>query len=263
MTNYGMSTKEEYSYMMKRIKFSLFLLLFLPVLLSGEVIKLIDVPTALTILRGYYDVEVFAYGRGGLQTKIGIGLTDRLMLGILEDVGGALGNGRADWKIPGVFAKINLIYPDKDSMGLSLGYDVLLNGEYGKVYNNQMTDDLVYGFYIVGSKPIILFQGEQYLHFGVRFPILPAAAREKGRNISMFLGLNIIFSPELMLIGEIENFYFNGNRSSEVIYNAGLKYAFNESLSLGLLFQYTKSREINPTDRPSRSISIEYQNIFY
>lgn len=242
---------------------NLILIIFMPIMLNAEIIQLIDIPTANTILRGYYNIDFLVYGRGGIQTKIAIGLSDRIMLGIIEDVGGAIGTEKTDWNIPGVLAKVNIIYPDPDSLGLAIGYDALLSGEYGKVYNNQMTDDLVYGFYIAASKSIVLFKGEQYLHLGARFPVLPAAAREDGNNITLYTGLNVIITPELMLAGEMENFYINKNRNKEIIYNLGIKYAFNEFLNIGLNFQYTSSREINPSDRPSRSLRIEYQNIFY
>ncbi|MBU1077644.1 MAG: hypothetical protein KKH98_10150 [Spirochaetes bacterium] len=241
----------------------IFLIVFIPLSLQAEIIRLIDIPTASTILRGYYNIDFLTYGGGGIQVRLAIGLTDRIMLGIIEDVGGAIGTEKTDWNIPGVMAKINIIYPDSESMGLAIGYDSLLNGEYGKVYNNQISDDLVYGFYIALSKAIVLFSGEQFMHLGIRFPVLPNEARENGDNISLYTGLNIIFTPELMLMGELENFYLNKNRNKEIIYNAGLKYAFSEFLNIGLYFQYTSSREINPTDRPSRSLCIEYQNIFY
>lgn len=247
---------------MKRF-FICIIILLLPFLINGEVVHLIDIPTASTILRGYYNIDFLAYGGGGVQTKISIGLTDRIMLGIIEDVDGAIGSGKTDWNVPGVMAKVNLIYPDSESIGLALGYDALLSGEYGKVYNNQISDDLVYGFYIAASKPIVLFNGEQNMHFGVRFPVLPKAAREEGKNITLYTGLNVIITPDWMLIGEMENFYVNKNRNDEIIYNLGSKFAFSEFLTISLNFQYTSSREINPTDRPSRSLRIEYQNIFY
>ncbi len=239
------------------------LILLLPVLINAEIIQLIDIPTASTVLRGYYNVDFLAYGKGGIQTRLSIGLTDRIMLGIIEDVAGAIGTEKTDWNIPGVLVKLNIIYPDVSSMGLAIGYDALLSGEYGKVYNNRMTDDIVYGFYIAGTKPIDLFKGDQFWHFGIRFPILPKKAREGGKNITLYTGLNVIITQEFMLIGEVENFYINKGRNKEVIYNAGLKYAFSEFLNMGLNFQYTISREINPSDRPSRSLRIEYQNIFY
>ncbi|MDD5065747.1 MAG: hypothetical protein PHF84_01745 [bacterium] len=249
---------------MKKIKSALLIVvLAVPMLLTGEIIQLIDVPTAFTILRGYYDIGFVTYPGGGIQTKISIGLTDRIMLGIIEDIDGAIGNDRAKWSIPGVLAKINIVYPDPESMGLALGYDVLSSGLYSKAYNNELTDDLVYGFYMVASKSVMLFKGDQYLHFGVRFPILPNEARVKGKNISFYTGLNVIINPELMLIGEIENIYLNASRGKEVLYNLGLKYSFSESLSIGAIFQYTKSKELNSTDKVSRSLSIEYQNIFY
>ncbi|MBN1898418.1 MAG: hypothetical protein JW827_06545 [Spirochaetes bacterium] len=239
------------------------LLLVMPLAGWGEIIKVLDIPTALTILRGYYDIEFNAYGGGGLQTKVAIGLTDRIMLGISEDVGGAIGNHKSDWNIPGVLAKINILYPDMDTMGLAIGYDALLSGEYGKAYNNQITDEIVYGAYLAISKSVMLFQGEQFFHLGTRFPLLPYEARIKGKNISMYAGLNIFFSPDIMIAGELENIYFSGGRGKEILYNTGLKYNFTEALSITLNFQYTPSREINPMDRVSRSLLLEYQNIFY
>ncbi len=252
---------------MRRKKISIILIILIFLLnnskIKGEIIKLVDIPTAKTILRGYYNIDFVAYGGGGVQTKVMIGLTDRLTLGVSEDIGRAIGNQTADWNIPGVVAKLNIIYPDIDKIGVAVGYDSLLTGEYGKCYNNQLTDDVVYGLYVTFSKPVHLFTGEQYWHFGARFPLLPFEARKKGKNISLFSGLNIIVNDEIMLIGEIENIYLSGNRSKEILYNAALRYSFNESLSVGVTFQYTSSRDINPTDKASRSIFIEYQNIFY
>lgn len=240
------------------------IIIFLPVIiLNSEIIKLIDVPTATTLLRGYYNIDFVAYGSGGIQTKVIMGLTDRIMLGVSEDIGQAIGNKESDWNIPGVVAKVNIIFPEANSTGIAIGYDALLNNEYGKCYNNKMTDDVVYGVYIAFSKQVSLFKGEQYWHFGIRFPLLPYEARIGGKNISLYTGLNIIVNDELMLIGEIENIYINGNRGKEVLYNAGLKYSFSENLSAGVSFQYTASREINSTDKASRSIFLEYQNIFY
>ena len=230
---------------------------------SGELIKLVDIPTAKTILRGYYAVDFVAYGRGGIQTKVMIGLTDRLTLGVSEDIGGAIGNNKADWNIPGVVAKLNIIYPDADTTGVAVGYDALLTGEFGKCYNNRITDDIVYGLYVSFSKQVHLFAGEQHWHFGIRFPLLPFEARKDGKNISLYTGLNVIVTDDIILFGEAENIYLSGNRGNEILYNTALKYYFNESLSVGVTFQYTHSREINPTDKASRSLSIEYQNIFY
>ncbi len=246
---------------MKKIVYIL-LILLVPFFIQAEIINLINIPTAHTILRGYYDIDFLTYGRGGITTKICIGLTDRIMLGIIEDVGGAIGNNKADWNIPGVLMKVNIIYPEPDSLGVAVGYDALLSGEYGKVYNNQLTDDVVYGFFAAATRPIDLFNGEQYWHFGARFPILPKGARVGGKNISLYTGLNVLISTEIMLAGEIENIYFNGN-NGKPIYNMGVKYNFSEFLSLALNFQYASSREVNSADKPSRSIRIGYQNIFY
>jgi hypothetical protein len=245
----------------KLIKISLITIFILP--LYSETINLIDIPTAWTILRGYYDVNVIIYGGGGLSAKISIGLTDRLMLGISEDIGGAIGSQKADWNIPGVLAKLNLIYPSDDSLGIAIGYDSFLNGEYGKCYNNKITEDIVYGIYLAFTKPVSLFRGSQFWHFGVRFPLLPFEARKNGKNISLYTGLNIIINREIMIMGEVENIYLNGNRNKEILYNCGIKYNFSEALSVRLNFQYTSSREINPEDKATRSILLEYQNIFY
>jgi len=240
------------------------LILSIPAICNTEIINLIDIPTSSTILRGYYDIDFLAYGRGGIMSRIAIGLTDRIMLGIIEDIDGAIGTHKPDWNIPGVLIKLNIIYPEADTLGLAVGYDALLSGEYGKVYNNQLSDDLVYGFYIACSKSVILFRGQQFWHFGIRFPILPYEARANGKNISLYTGLNIFVNAEFMLAGEIENLYINsGNRGKEVIYNLGAKYNFSEFLSISINFQYTQSSEINPADRASRALRIEYQNIFY
>ncbi len=257
----------EYLYQkaMENRKYMLIIMLsiFFPIFLNGEVIKLYDVPSAQTLLRGFYSIDTSLYNNGGILTRLYIGLTDRLMLGIVNDIGGAIGSGEPDWNIPGVAGKVNILFPDEETMGVAIGYDLLAGGDYGKAYNSRITDEVVYGAYLVCTKLIHLFAGGQTWHFGIRVPILPAEAREKGKNISLFTGLYIEINEELKFIGEVENIYLNGGRGKEILYNGGIKYFFNENFDIGLIFQYTSSPDLNPSNRVSRTLFIEYQNIFY
>jgi hypothetical protein len=224
---------------------------------------LIDTPTPETLLRGYYDVYFSSYEAGGIKFKVAIGLADRITLGISEDVGGAIGDGIPQWNIPGVLAKINIFKLEENKLGWSIGYDNFVEGEYGKVTMETNADgsakrkEIIYGLYSAFSLPMAIFTGS-FFSFGVRYPLLPVKMEKNFSDLNFFAGVNLGLNNEVKLNAEIENASINPSENRNLLANAALKYVAGDVLSVSLNFRYLFTDK-----RLSRSINIEYQNLFY
>ncbi|GAI08378.1 unnamed protein product, partial [marine sediment metagenome] len=205
----------------------------------------------------YYDILFDIYDGGGIQSRIMIGLGDYLFLGLSFDVEKAIGNQTPKVYYPHPLGKMKLVLGD---MGLAIGYDSFFVGPDGKevtVTTNGTTiatdKDIIYGPYLVGSKPIYLMGSEQHFHLGLRIPVVPSYDEDE---ISLFFGLDIPLNPEFVLLGEIEKIYFNSDRFDEILYNFGLKFTMAERLGVKLGFRAKVEEET------SRTVTIEYQNLF-
>jgi hypothetical protein len=227
-------------------------------------LNLIDTPMPDTLVRGYYHLYFSSYENGGIKVKVGIGLADRLTLGISEDIGGAIGDGNVQWNIPGVMAKVNIFRTSESGIGWALGYDNFIEGEYGKIVTETNTDgsvkrkEIVYGLYSTFALPLHIFNGNQAFTFGVRFPLLPIKVPKTMQDLTFFAGLNLPINNELRFNLEIENINYNFFANKNTMINASVKYVAGDVLGVSLAFRYMLSKEI-----PSRSIIIEYQNLFY
>jgi hypothetical protein len=248
--------------MKKMVIRAVFSVLFLSGGLFGyNQMTLIDTPTPDTLLRGYYDVYFSSYEAGGIKTKVSIGLADRITLGISEDVGAAIGDKTPQWSIPGVIAKINIFKIEDARFGWAVGYDNFVEGEYGKVIMETNANgstkrmEIIYGLYSAFSLPISILDGS-FFSFGARFPLLPIKMDKSFSDLGLFAGINIGLNKELKFNGEIENISLV--KTDKALGNMAIKYIVGDQLSVSLNFRYYFDKKLL-----SRSINIEYQNLFY
>ncbi len=268
---------EKRRFMLTSVVIVLAILLLHASTLGDEMLNVVNTPTAYSLMRGFYYVNMNAYGGGGINTRIAIGLTDRLTLGLSEDVEGLVGQHHMRWYVPGVLARITFLSPDEYPIGFALGYDSFYFGELAKkahtrpmvrytedgTASTNVQEELIYGIYFACTHPFILLQGMSKLNWGLRIPLVPYEARGKGENISTYISMIVPFAADFRLYGEIESIYFNAARAGEILYNAGFRYNITQELGLSFKLHYSMDRNINPTQKPSRVICIEYQNLFY
>ncbi len=224
---------------------------------------LIDTHTPETLMRGYYDVYFSSYEAGGIKFKVAIGLADRLTLGISEDVGGAIGDGSPQWNIPGVLAKINIFKHEESKLGWAIGYDNFIEGEYGKTVMETNANgtpkrkEIIYGLYSAFSLPVTLFS-DSFFSFGARYPLLPVKMEKDISDFTLYAGINLGLNNEVRINAELENFSIGIKENDKLLANVALKYVAGDVLSVSLNFRYLFSEKLL-----SRSINIEYQNLFY
>ena len=217
-------------------------------------LDLIDSVTAVTLPRASYDIALTAYANGSLQMKAILALHDNIYLGASFDTENIIGNGDVQVHIPGVVAKFKLTdgwqsFP----LLVAFGYDSFYLGDHGKVENSpNLLARIIYGPYMVLSKPIFLFGGEQHIHLGARMPVQPDYSPQ---DTALYLGFDFpigFFVPMF----EINRVYFATGRLEEVLFNLGFKLNIVENFSLELNFLFGLQENIG------RVIVLEYVNFF-
>jgi hypothetical protein len=228
--------------------------------------SVIDTPTAYTLGRGTYQLSMLGYDEGGLEFKAAIGLTDYIFLGASFDIEHAIGRNKAEPNNPGVIAKLKFTDGwERFPISLAIGYDSFYYGSESRAQNNRAEEDeegsnfssddfnrVIYGPYVVITKPIYLFDDEQHISVGYRIPTQPDYVPE---DSSYFVSLDIPLGQHFILKGEMERIYYNFERNDEWLYNAGIRYTV---ANLGIEFDFMKQKN----ERVNRVIRVEYRNEF-
>lgn len=218
----------------------------------------IDTPTAVTLPRGAYDVSFFGYGEGGVLTKASIGLHEKIFLGMSFDARRVIGDGEVEPNIPGVTARIKFTdgLPQFPVL-VAIGYDSLYSGKAARV-GEEYYDDLnpynrvMYGPYMVVTKPIFLFNAEQHISFGTRIPVQPVYLPS---DTSVFMAFDFPLGDFVPMI-EVQRLYFDTKRLSQVMFNFGFRYNMISNLALELNFM------TGPDMLPNRMVVLQYIDRF-
>lgn len=115
---------------------------------------------------------------------------------------------------------------------------------------------IVNGFYVVVSQHYFLFNSEQNLSFGFRYPVIPFDYSDP-KNITFFIGTDIELSPAFSLKGEMENIYLKQERWPEIFYNVAVDFNIVDLVSIDLEFKYSPS-----LGKMVRQLSIGYYTRF-
>ncbi|MFW6365907.1 MAG: hypothetical protein ACOC2H_05455 [Spirochaetota bacterium] len=239
--------------------------------------NVIDTPTAYTIPHGTYQLGMLAYDEGGLEFKTVVGLTDMFYMGVSFDMEHAIGRNRIKPNVPGVIAKFKVTDgPESFPISFALGYDSFYMGATGKVQKDSGDDGgddgplgadedsgsetrvdplnrMVYGPYIVVTKPIYILDEEQHISAGFRIPAQP---NYKPDYSSYFLSLDVPMGQYFTVKAETERIYWNFKRSEEWLLNFGFRYNIftKVGLELDLMLEQHKT--------PNRVVRIEYTDEF-
>ncbi len=237
----------------------------------------IDTPTAFTIPHGTYQLGLLAYDEGGLELKTVVGLTDMFYMGVSFDMEHAIGRDEPKPNVPGVIAKFKITDgPESFPISLALGYGSFYMGATGKIKTEESSssDDggilgteessgdqytvdplnrMVYGPYIVITKPIYILDEEQHISGGFRVPAQP---NYKPDDSSYFLSLDVPLGQYFTVMAETERIYWNFKRSDEWLLNFGFRYNIftKVGLELDILLERDKT--------PNRVVRVEYTDEF-
>lgn len=215
----------------------------------------VDTPTAYTIGRGTYQLSCVGYDGGGMELKTFIGLHDNVFLGVSFDVQHALGQENPEPNIPGVVARVKFTDGwEAFPLSIAIGYDSFYLGENGSVKNpDNELNHMIYGPYLVFSRPIYLFDDEQYVGWGFRMPTQPHFVPE---DSAYFVNLDVPMGQSFHLKTEVGKVYWNFHRPDEWMFNLGFEYCYMDQL--GVEFDLL----MTPGELPNRILKVMYHGEF-
>ena len=250
-------------------------LIFIHLLLSCLIIgqdyppptDLITIPTAGTLMRGSFSMDMRVQDEGGVILGLSAGLTDRFQFGISFGSPNLIGDDSLRW-YPRPEAKLKYLIIDENLTlpGVALGLNTQGYGNFHSEDSLLRYDTKAYGVYLAASKNWRSLLGNVGLHGGVNYNFIETADGDKDPNL--FFGLDLEFNPEFSVLVEY-NSALNENdmtaRSMSInnggYLNAALRWSFVESLHLeldlnNLLFDDEK------VDYFKREIKITYIEYF-
>ena len=253
---------------MKRIRYYF---LFLSFLLNAQSYpppsSLITLPTAGTLQRGSFALEMRIQKFGGLTSSISVGLTDRFQLGISYGSANLIGDDSLIWyPKPETNLKYLLIDESETSPGISLGIDTQGLGKFNSGDSLMRYDTKALGLFAVASKNWVTPLGNLGWHFGSNYNFVETNDNDK--DVNFFMGFDIEFNPELSIMLEYNAALNENNMTSKNIaisrggyLNAGVRWTFVERLHIEIDFNnlmFDKKK----VDYFNREIKITYIEYF-
>jgi hypothetical protein len=221
--------------------------------------ELFDTPTALSFEQGEYNIHFTVYQGGGILLKGGLGISERIHLGIMEFVDGLIGKDENKWQIPGIFGKIVFSSCDPLALNVAAGYDSFYNGSFTEYVDKS------YGPFISLSKGFLLVAEDPHLFsFGIRYPIVKNKDGRPELFVSQYINLGPVFSYAV----EMHDITFNKKAKYSLINNHIAEIRFGEFLYFQFIFQIALStgREEYISSKSkayfSRNIRLGYSNYF-
>ncbi len=253
---------------MKRIRYYF---LFLQFVLNAQSYpppsSLITLPTAGTLQRGSFALEMRIQKFGGLTSSISVGLTDRFQLGISYGSANLIGDDSLIWyPKPETNLKYLLIDESETSPGISLGIDTQGLGKFNSDDSLMRYDTKALGLFAVASKNWVTPLGNLGWHFGSNYNFVETNDNDK--DVNFFMGFDIEFNPELSMMFEYNAALNENNMTSKNIaisrggyLNAGVRWTFVERLHIEIDFNnlmFDKKK----VDYFNREIKITYIEYF-
>ena len=253
---------------MKRIRYYF---LFLPFVLNAQSYpppsSLITLPTAGTLQRGSFALEMRIQKFGGLTSSISVGLTDRFQLGLSYGSANLIGDDSLIWyPKPETNLKYLLIDESETSPGISLGIDTQGLGRFNSDDSLMRYDTKALGLFAVASKNWVTPLGNLGWHFGSNYNFIETNDNDK--DVNFFMGFDIEFNPELSMMFEYNAALNENNMTSKNIaisrggyLNAGVRWTFVERLHIEIDFNnlmFDKKK----VDYFNREIKITYIEYF-
>lgn len=196
------------------------------------------------------------YNNGGIQNRLLISIYEFFDIGVSFDIQRAIGDNKSKFNEPGVLGKIKFTNGSrKFPIFVSLGYDAFYTdpvAQKGQERPHNL-EQIFLGPYLLVTKPIYLFQFEQFVNFGVRTPVQPDYRQE---NTAFFVGLDVPLGQYFILQTEIDRIYTQTTRWDEMLFNLGFRFQATKDLSISFVLMSGWDRMAN------RMLSLEYSDQF-
>jgi len=239
-----------------------YLLIFTGLLAGSELpVRGFDNQTPWCYSRGEFNISFTAYNNGGINLGAGVGVNDRISLGIIEFVDGLIGDGKNKWYIPGVEGKVSILNLPPEKINTSISYNPLYYGSFSEYTNKSygITASVGKGFYIASSRP-------HALAMGLNLPILPDYARHI-RELSLYGSMIVSFGQYFKIGTEMGNIHFKKNPVHRFIWNNFAHFYITDGFALQFILQVSDKKNPEGADKlfktiTSRNIGLSYTGYF-
>ena len=199
---------------------------------------LISVPTAGTLMRGSFSMDMRIQDEGGLVLGLSAGITDRFQFGMSFGSPNLIGDENLEW-YPRPEAKLKYLIVDENlSMpAFAIGLNTQGSGEF--VDTLQRYEIKALGLYGAMSKNWKSPLGNIGLHTGLNYSFLETEDGDSDPNL--FFGMDVEFNPEFSFLLEYNSALNENGMTARTMsvskggyLNAALRWSFVESLHLEL-----------------------------
>ena len=199
---------------------------------------LISVPTAGTLMRGSFSMDMRIQDEGGLVLGLSAGITDRFQFGMSFGSPNLNGDENLEW-YPRPEAKLKYLIVDENlSMpAFALGLNTQGSGDF--VDTLQRYEIKALGLYGAMSKNWKSPLGNIGLHTGLNYSFLETEDGDSDPNL--FFGMDVEFNPEFSFLLEYNSALNENGMTARTMsvskggyLNAALRWSFVESLHLEL-----------------------------
>ena len=199
---------------------------------------LISVPTAGTLMRGSFSMDMRIQDEGGLVLGLSAGITDRFQFGMSFGSPNLIGDENLEW-YPRPEAKLKYLIIDENlSMpAFALGLNTQGSGDF--VDTLQRYEIKALGLYGAMSKNWKSPLGNIGLHTGLNYSFLETEDGDSDPNL--FFGMDVEFNPEFSFLLEYNSALNENGMTARTMsvskggyLNAALRWSFVESLHLEL-----------------------------
>ena len=201
---------------------------------------LITVPTAGTLVRGSFSMDMRIQDEGGMVLGLSAGITDRFQFGLSYGSPNLIGDDSLIW-YPRPEAKLKyLLIDEKMSFaGIAFGMNTQGLGHYYSEDTLQRYDTKALGVYLSASKNWQSPIGNMGLHSGINYSFLETTDGDEDPNL--FFGVDLELNPEFSILVEYNSALNENDMTAKTMsisrggyLNAALRWSFVESLYLEL-----------------------------
>ncbi|HVP07466.1 MAG TPA: hypothetical protein VMS71_06455 [Candidatus Acidoferrum sp.] len=222
---------------------------------------LVDMPTAGTLPRGYYDIGLRLYAFGGALGYTDIGLSSRLQIGLSYGAEQALSSENPQFNPDMEFGiKFRLVDELEYFPAVTLGFSSQGNGGWSKAYQRYAYKSR--GFYAVVSRGIYFYRWTSGWHLGVNYSYESKVDEDK--DLDFFGGFDATFDYNLAFCIEYDA-AINDNKTTIApgqttpfsgkgrgYLNSSIKWLFTDNLELEVIL-----KDLLVNRRESRTITRE------
>lgn len=195
-------------------------------------LMLMDMPTAATLDRGSYAINLRLFGNGGLLGDVAVGVTPRFMFGLSFGGENIVGAGDINWNPePGIQARFRVIDETYGMPAITLGFDSQGFGAHVDTLDRYANKSR--GLFAAASKNYAFLHNLGF-HGGINYSL---ERDDEDKDLNFFLGADLSFNRELRVMLEYD-FARNDNMhdqifgSGEGYVNAGARWSISDQFFL-------------------------------